>query len=68
MKSKLKRILSLAIVIFLAALYLLTLLSAIFDRSRTRALFNACIFSTLVLPILLYAYLLIYRLLHKKKE
>lgn len=61
--ERMKRIICLIGVIFLLGLYLTTLISAFFTTPATAGLFKACIFSTIVIPILLYAYLLIYRVL-----
>lgn len=66
--SKTKRILALLGVILLAALYLSTLFFAIFDSLNTMWLFKASIAATILLPVLLYAYTLFYRLSHKNKD
>ena len=66
--SKTKRILALLGVILLAALYLSTLFFAIFDSQNTMWLFKASIAATILLPVLLYAYTLFYRLSHKNKD
>lgn len=70
---QMKRIICLVGVIFLLGLYLATLISAFFTTKATAGLFKACIFSTIVVPIVLYGYLLIYRVLknnnsHKDKK
>ena len=67
-KKSWKQIFSLIIVILLITLYLLTLLAAIFDRSETKSLFQASLFCTFVIPILLYTYLFIYKLIHKNDK
>lgn len=65
--SKTKRFLALLGVILLATLYLSTLFFAIFDSPNTMWLFKASIAATILLPVLLYAYSLFYRLSHKNK-
>lgn len=71
--KRMKRILCLAGVIFLLGLYLVTLISAFFTTKATAGLFKACVFSTIIIPILLYGYILIYRVLknnnsHKEEK
>ncbi len=66
--NKIKRIASIIVIIFILSLYLVTLISAFFVTRYTRELFMASIFSTMVVPIMLYAYLLIYRLVHRKND
>ena len=63
--KKLQRILALIGVILLAGLYLITLVSAIFATPYSAGLFKACLFSTVFIPIMIYAILLIYRVLKK---
>lgn len=66
--KKVKRVAALTGVIFLVGLYLLTLISAIFIPVISDTLFMASIFSTIAIPIMLYAYILIYRLLKENKN
>lgn len=49
-------------VIFLVCLYLSTLLAAIFDCSADRSVFRFLLFCSLVLPILMYVFLMLARL------
>lgn len=63
--KKLKRILALIGVILLAGLYIITLLSALFATPYSAGLFKACLFSTVFIPVMIYAILLIYRILKK---
>lgn len=62
--NKLKRIAALILVVVLAGMVFLTLYCAV-TGSR---FFMASLVVTLVLPVLLYAYMLIYRLLKKNGE
>lgn len=64
--KKTKRLLALIGVFLLAALYLSTLIFALFDSSKTMGFFKASIAATILLPVLLYAYTLFYRLSHGK--
>lgn len=64
-KKKGKRILAWGIIVFLLGLYALTLFAALFDRSETKSLFQASVFCTIVFPVLIYVYLMIYRLFKK---
>lgn len=66
--SKGKRIFSLVLVVFLLALYVTTFIVACFTNKETGGLFFACLFSTVMIPILLYAYQLIYKVLQKRNE
>ncbi len=60
--KKVKQILAIIGVILLVSLYLTTLL-AIFGNPNTMNLFFASIVATVVIPVLFWAYSMIYRLL-----
>lgn len=64
--KKTKRILAIIGVVLLVALYGSTLVFAIFDHTKSLGLLKASIACTILLPVLLYAYTLIYKLLNKK--
>lgn len=66
--KKMKRILALAGVIILAALYVTTLVLAIADNSNSMQMFFASIVATIIIPVLIWAYTFIYRLLKKDKS
>lgn len=61
--KKVKQILAIIGVIILAGLYLATLIFAIIGSDDTMALFKAAVYATIVLPVLIWAYTMIYRLL-----
>jgi len=61
--KKLKRITALIGVIALFALYIYTLVLAIFGSEQTMNMFMTSIVATVVLPVLLWTYSFIYRLL-----
>ncbi|MDD6156837.1 MAG: hypothetical protein PUB52_07465 [Lachnospiraceae bacterium] len=65
--KKIKQVLAIIGVILLVALYLTTLVFAITDNSGTMDLFFASIVATILIPVLLWAYTFIYRLIKKKK-
>ena len=66
--KKMKRILALIGAILLFSLYLLTLVGALIASPHSAALFQASIYSTIVVPIMLYAYMMIYRVVKKDSE
>lgn len=66
--TKTKRILALISAILLAALYLSTLVLAFIRTELAADLLKVSIFCTIVIPTLLYAYMLIYRVLNKKNK
>lgn len=66
--KKTKRILAMAGAILLAALYLATLVFALIDSPWAYDMFKLCVGFTIVLPVLLYAYSLMYRVLKQNNE
>lgn len=66
--KNMKRILALAAVIIIAALYALTLIFALSDAPNAQNWLFASLGATVILPTLLYIYLWIYRLLGDKKD
>jgi uncharacterized membrane protein YqjE len=66
--KKLKRILAIIGIVLLLGLYISTLLSAIFIPLISDDLFKVSIFSTVVIPCMLYAYMLIYKLLKDRNS
>lgn len=61
--KKIKRILALIGAVILAVLYILTLVFAIFDNPATMSYFKACVTLTIFIPVLIYGYQLVYRVL-----
>lgn len=61
-----KRILAVIGIVLLVTMYLVTLFSAIFDTGSSMALFRASVICTVLVPILLWGYLVIYRLAKEK--
>lgn len=64
--KKTKRILAIIGAVLLVALYGSTLVFAIFDHTKSLGFLKASIACTILLPVLLYAYTLIYKLINKK--
>lgn len=58
-----KRILAVIGIVFLAGLYLATLIFALIGSDWAYNLFKLCLGFTVIVPVLLYAYTLMYRLL-----
>lgn len=65
--KKVKQILALIGVILLVALYVTTLILAITDNSGTMNMFFASVVATIMIPVLIWAYTLIYRLTRGNK-
>ncbi|RHV37579.1 hypothetical protein DXB59_05310 [Ruminococcus sp. OM05-10BH] len=66
--KKTKRILAVLGIIFLITMYASTLIFALIDHSASLGLLKASIACTIFVPVLLYAYTLFYRLLHRNDE
>lgn len=66
--KKTKQILALLGVILLLGLYITTFILALTDNTDTMIMFKASIFATFVIPVLMWAYSLIYKLVHNKSD
>lgn len=64
--NKLKRVLALIAVVLLLGLYLTTFILAVTNFPNSAAMFNACIYATIAIPILMYAFWMIFKLVNKK--
>ena len=64
--KKAKRILAIVGIIVLVGLYLTTLACAIFAKENVMNLLMASVYATVVIPVLIWAYSLIYKLMNKK--
>ncbi len=64
--KKVKRIAALIGVILMASLILLTVISAFVATEYSYGLFMASIFCTIVIPIMIQMYIMVYRMVHKK--
>jgi len=61
--NKIKRIIALIGAVVLALLYIMTLVFAITDNPNTMSFFKASVTLTIFIPVLIYAYQLVYRVL-----
>ena len=66
--KKVKKILALAAVVIIIGVYILTFISAIFVRPEAMQLFKVCIALTIFMPIVIWGYMIIYKLLNPKKD
>ena len=66
--KKVKRILALVGVILLVAMYGSTLVFAIIDNSDSMMMFNASIAATIIIPVILWSYTLVFKLVKKDDE
>lgn len=68
--KKIKSILAICGVILLVGLYLSTLIFALIGSDVTLALFRAALFASFILPVLIWTYRLVYRLIknHRKQD
>lgn len=66
MNKKLKQVLALIGIVILIGLYIMTFIFALLDFDGATNWFKISLYSTIVVPALLYAYLLIYKYLKNK--
>lgn len=66
--KKAKRILALAGVVLLVAMYAATLVFALIDSPHSFALFKASVYCTIVIPVIIYGSTLIFNNAAHKKE
>lgn len=66
--KKSKRIIALCGAIILLLMYTSTFVFAILDRSETMGFLKASIACTIILPVLLYGYILVYKLSRKEDD
>ncbi len=62
-----KRIFAIIAIVLLAGLYLSTLIFSLMDSDLAFGMFKASLFMTFAIPFILYAMILIYKFLNKKK-
>lgn len=55
-----KQVVALAGVVLLIAMYLITLIVAIFDQDSSGRLFQACLVATVAIPLLIWIYIWMY--------
>ncbi|KAI4447005.1 hypothetical protein C823_001524 [Eubacterium plexicaudatum ASF492] len=66
--KQIKRILAILGIVLLVAMYLITLLCAVFDTGNGMMMFKASVTCTVLVPILLWGYTVIYRLAKGKHQ
>ena len=66
--KNLKRLLAVLGIILLAGMYVLSLVFALIDHSQAGNMLMASLFATVMVPILLYAFLLVHKWTHPKDE
>ena len=66
MKGNFRRVCAWIGIILLAAMYLVTLLSAIFATEATGGLFMASLFLTFVVPVWIYVMQMVYKRVHSE--
>jgi len=55
-------------VVVLGLLYVATLVAALIDSTATMDFFRASIAATIIIPVLLYIYMTVYKMQQKKRE
>lgn len=66
MKTKMKRVLAWACIILLAGMYLLTLIFSLIKSEFAQSMLKASLTMTFVIPVLIYAMMLIYKVLKRR--
>ena len=66
--KKFKRIAALTIVILWAALIIVTLITAVIDNEKAHTVFKGLIFNEIVLPVVAYAMMLVYKYLSGRSD
>lgn len=66
MKKKTKQILAIIAVILLVALYAATLILSLMDNEMAQSLFRGAVACTILIPVLLYVYIMAYKMLKGK--
>lgn len=64
--NKSRRVFAILGIVFLLFLIVITFISAFFAKEDSNALFMASLFSMIVIPIMLYWFIMIYKWVHKK--
>lgn len=63
--NRVKRIAAITGIVLIASLYVISFISAILATKYTNGLFLASIFSTIVIPIMIYCFIEIYKYVHR---
>ncbi len=65
---KVKRIAAIIGIILIISMYLVSFISAFFATEYSYGLFMASIFCTIVIPLMIYLYTMVYKIVHRKDE
>ena len=68
MNKKAQQVIAILGVILLFSLYVASLVFAIIDDPNSGNLFKASIYATIIIPVLLYTYIAVYKYTQKKNE
>mgnify|MGYP000899935438 CR=1 FL=1 len=63
--NKVKRICAIIGIILISSMYLISLISAFFATEKAPGLFLASIFSTVIIPIMIYLFIATYKWVHR---
>ena len=64
-----KRILAIIGIVILVSLYVMTFIFALLSNNKAfEGLFKASVYMTFVVPVMLYVYMMFYKLLHREDE
>lgn len=63
--KKIKRIAAVIGIVLISSMYIISIISAIFSSKQAPGLFLASIFSSVIIPIMLYCFVEIYKYVHK---
>ncbi len=66
--KQIRRILAMLGIVLLVSMYLITLFCAVFDTGNDMAMFKASVTCTILVPILIWGYTVIYRLAKGRQE
>ena len=66
--KQIRRILAILGIVLLVSMYLITLFCAVFDTGNDMAMFKASVTCTILVPILIWGYTVIYRLAKGRQE
>lgn len=66
--KKVKRISAIVGIVLIISMYVISLISALFASKAAPGLFLTSIFSTVVIPIMIYAFIATYKYVHKNDK
>ena len=67
-KKPLKRILAWIGIVLLVAMYVVTLVLALIDHPLAQMLFRGALYMTIMIPFLLYAFILVHKILSRRND